>query len=122
MGWWFGRILTFEMLADELPPTAGSVLSDASAGAIEAAAVQPLIGYAAYGASIRTAVQPIVDCLGLDLFDDGLRLRPPLGLTIPTVAEGELGNRADNRAAPRLERQQGPARDAAAPRRRKTNG
>ena len=36
MGWWFGRILTFEIEADEEPPTVGLVLSDASGSWITA--------------------------------------------------------------------------------------
>jgi len=105
--------LTFEMIADDLPPISGAILSDASGGAIERAAAQPLVGYAAYGSSVRTAVQPIIDGLGLELFDDGLRLRPPVAPGVVAIAQDDLGNAADDRPVSRVERQQASAVDTA---------
>ena len=76
MGWWFGRILTFEIEADEEPPTVGLVLSDASGSWITAGSDRTLAGYAAYGRSIKEAIKPLVEAFGVDLFDDGEVLRP----------------------------------------------
>ena len=105
--------LTFEVIADEAPLTVGAILADASAGAVDTSADQPLVGYAAYGASIKAALEPIIDCFGIDLFDDGVRLRSPAGSETVAIAPDDLGNAADDRSVPRIERQQAPANDVA---------
>lgn len=106
--------LTFEVVADEASPTAGAIISDASRSIIESAAEQTVIGYAAYGASIQAAVQPMIDSLGIEVFDDGLRLRAPATSGLPVISDDELGNSPDHRPAARMERQLAPARDVAA--------
>ena len=102
--------LTFEVEADQEPPTVGLVLSDASENTITAESARALGGYAAYGRSIKEAVRPLVDSFGVDLFDDGQVLRPAMpGAPLP-VALDELGNSADEQTAPRVHREQIPAR------------
>ena len=69
------------------------MVSDASAGTILCSAEPTLIGYAAYGKSIGSAVQPLVDCFSLDLFDDGDVIRsggsgPPV-----IIDDHELGSK-----------------------------
>jgi hypothetical protein len=66
------------------------------------------VGYAAYGASIRAAVEPLVSCFDVQLFDDGSRLRSPVDSAI-AISTDEFGNSADNQQAPRIEREQLPA-------------
>lgn len=105
--------LTFEVIADEAPLTVGAILADASAGAVDTSADQPLVGYAAYGASMKAALEPIIDCFGIDLFDDGVRLRSSAGSETVAIAPDDLGNAADDRSVPRIERQQAPANDVA---------
>ena len=107
MGWWFGRILTFEVIADDDSPTAGQILADASSGAIADAGGQAVTGYAAYGASIKAALAPLIDSFAIDLFDDGLQLRPAAPSVIP-IPESDLGNSAGESASPRIERAQAP--------------
>src|SRR5437868_407699 len=51
--------LTFEIMGDSVPPSVGAVMTDASNGLIAADAQQQLGGYAAYGQSIRSAIQPV---------------------------------------------------------------
>lgn len=102
--------MTFEVIADEDAPTVEAVLADASGGAIEGAAVGTIAGYAAYGRSIGAAVEPLVDCFDVALFDDGKRLRAPLGDPAVAIADAELGNSADGDRAPRIQREQLPAR------------
>jgi hypothetical protein len=110
MGWWFGRILTFEIEADGQPQTVGSVLTDASRGALSSDADDALLGFAAYGGSIKTAIQPLVECFRVELFDDGSVLRPASSNVAVVVGESEFGNSADNDAPPRLHREQLPVR------------
>jgi hypothetical protein len=113
MGWWFGRILTFEVEADDAPPTVGFLLTDASGGAIASEASQQVIGFAAYGSSIRSSVDPLVSNFGIDLFDDGTAVRAPTAAS-PLVIGDELGNSADNNTQPRLQREQVAARSVPA--------
>jgi hypothetical protein len=136
MGWWFGRksapadarpfvpawlqndaaevgfarFLTFEIVADVGPPILGSVLTDASGGAISSDATQELVGFAAYGRSIGSALEPLVESFGIELFDDGTRLRAADDGVAVVIGNDELGNSADNEKVPRLQREQLPAR------------
>lgn len=104
--------LTFEVQADVAPPSVGSVLVDAAAGAIVCGAEQQLVGFAGYGKSIRSAIEPLVDGFGIELFDDGAVLRPGSEVVVP-VGEGEFGNGADDRP-PRVHREQLPLRSLSA--------
>jgi hypothetical protein len=106
--------LSFEIEADDGPPKLGSVLVDASAGAIACDAARPLMGFAAYGRSIKSAVEPLVDSFGVELFDDGTVVRS-VGNDAPlNVSREELGNSADAEAAPQLHREQFPIRSVPA--------
>ena len=96
--------LTFEVIADEEPVPVAAMLSEVSGGAIACALTTRLQGYAAYGSTIRRAVEPVVEGLGIALFDDGTRLSSE-PQTI-TVDEAEFGCSADGQMAPRLERSQ----------------
>jgi hypothetical protein len=110
MGWWFGRILTFEVTADPDAPTIGGILADASAGRINCESPVPLTGYAALGGSIAAAVEPLVEHFGVRLFDDGETLRSPESSTPIAIDEMDFGNSADDRTAHRIEREQLAAR------------
>ena len=103
--------LTFEVIADVEPPSASSILADASAGAIVCQADQSIVGYAAYGASIQTAVQPIVDCYGLNLFDDGSAVRSAASATPMPITDDQLGSSGEGRQESAIKRDQLPARD-----------
>ena len=100
--------LTFEVVADETP-TIAAILSDASAGAIECEARDTLLGYAAYGPTVRGAVQPLVDCYDVALFDDGSVVRSPADAGASSIGSDELGNAADGQMAARIQREQLPA-------------
>lgn len=100
--------LTFEIVADDSASVAG-VLSDASCGVIDSADTQALAGYAAYGQSIKAAVQPLIDCYAVELFDNGARLITPGG-AITHIADNEFGNSSDGQKTARFQRQQLPAR------------
>ena len=101
--------LTFEIFADESGASVGEVLNDASGGLIQSTDAQTLAGYAAYGQSIKAAVQPLVDCYSIELFDGGTRLVTP-DSAVTQIAEDELGNSSDNQPAVRIQREQLPSK------------
>ncbi|HWC56799.1 MAG TPA: phage tail protein, partial [Sphingomicrobium sp.] len=61
--------------------------------------------------SIAEAVQPLVDCFDVALFDDGEILRSPGGGDPMILESDEVGSSSDGRAAPRIQREQQPSRD-----------
>lgn len=109
MGWWFGRILTFEIEADETTPTVGLVLNDASGSSISSDNSETVLGFAAYGSSVQDAIAPLVENYCVELFDDGTVLRGPASVAALSVDEADLGNSADDRPGARIEREQSPA-------------
>lgn len=102
--------LTFELIADETPPSLAAVLGDATGGAVDCSSGQAVRGYAAYGASIRAAIAPLVEAYALDLFDDGERVRAAADREALVIADDELGQSADGKPAPRIERALAPLR------------
>lgn len=102
--------LTFEVIADDEDPAIAAILDDASRGAIAADASDSVIGYAAYGQSMRAAAGPLVETFGLGLFDDGTVVRGALTNVLVAVADDELGNSADGERVARIQREQSPVR------------
>ena len=102
--------LTFEIVGDQSAPAIGAILNDASNGLIGADAEQEVIGYAAYGQSIRSAIEPLIDSYAIQLFDDGSQLRTAGSGSTQLVTENDFGNSADSESASRLQREQTPAR------------
>lgn len=102
--------LTFEVEADVGPPTIGAIVSDASGGAIDCSASATVVGYAAHGASVDAAVEPLIEHFGVELFDDGETLRSASAGAAVAVADDELGNSASGEAAAKVERTQAAAR------------
>lgn len=70
--------LTFEVNADEAPPTIGAIAETLSGGVIVEGVSPALVGYAAGGDTLRAAVEMLADTAGLALRDRGDALR--LGL------------------------------------------
>lgn len=101
--------LTFEVEADAAAPTIGAILGDSSGGAIDSGAAATVKGYAAHGASIAAAVEPLIDHFGIELFDDGDVLRSASGAPL-AVDEESFGNSADGKPAAKIERTQAAAR------------
>ena len=102
--------MTFELIADAEAPTIPAILGDASDGAIICDAADTVTGYAAYGRSIAAAVQPLVDCFDVALFDDGSVLRSPSDASAVAIASDELGNSAHGEKATKVQREQLPVR------------
>jgi hypothetical protein len=101
--------LTFEVIADAEAPAISALLGDASAAVIACDGARTVGGYAAYGKSIASAVEPLVTSYGVELFDDGVVLRSVSAEAV--IGDVELGNSADGAAIARIERTQLPARD-----------
>jgi hypothetical protein len=101
--------LTFEIAADDETPSIGAILKDASNGLVTSDAGQDILGYAAYGQSIRSAIEPLIDNYAIELFDDGSQLRTP-SRSAQSVSEDDWGNSADNNQVARIQREQIPAR------------
>ena len=80
-------MLTFELEADEIAPALSMLLRDVSAGVIECDAMQTVDGYAAHGADVRGAIEPLVESFGLDLFDDGATIRSAEATAIIALPE-----------------------------------
>ena len=97
--------LTFEILGDEGGASIGLIVDDASTGIIASEASDAVHGYAAYGASQRSALQPLVDHFAMPLFDDGEKIRTSAAF-VAEVEGFELGCDADGGDAPRAERSQ----------------
>jgi hypothetical protein len=101
--------LTFEVVADEASPGFGAILADATSGVIQCDAGQELAGFAAYGRSMRSAVEPLIDCFAVGLFDDGFRLRAPESTIPAIITEADFGCSADGVQVPKFQREQEPA-------------
>ncbi|HUG46433.1 MAG TPA: phage tail protein [Sphingomicrobium sp.] len=96
---------TFEVEADPAPVAVGTILAEVSDGAINSSASAEVIGYAAHGASVAAAVEPIVKLCGVELFDDGSTLASPSS-QLNIISDGQTGCSADLDPVPRLERTQ----------------
>ena len=102
--------LSFEVVADAAAPSIGTVLEDASGGAIICGDGRTIGGYAAYGRSVAAAAEPLVNSYDVALFDDGTVMRSPQANDAIAIDFEELGNSADGEAEPRIRREQLPAR------------
>lgn len=101
--------LTFEVFGEEGAVEVADVLRDASGGIVDCGAADRLSGYAAYGRSVKAAIQPLIECYAIDLCDDGFGLvSSPADLR--HVDDVELGNSADREQVARVQREQTPAR------------
>jgi len=100
--------LTFEIVADEEPVQLGALLADVSDGAIASSSTDPVQGYAAYGSTTASAVEPLTELFGTPLFDDGHVLATPAAELFETTADEE-GCGAGPEARPRSERSQIPS-------------
>jgi hypothetical protein len=101
--------LTFEAVADEADPAVATILADASGGLIECTTPETIVGYAAYGRSVKAAVEPLIESFAVETFDDGTRLRSPANSAPIVVADADLGTSADFEQLSKFEREQRPA-------------
>jgi len=105
---WFGRILTFEIVAD-VAPSVGTIVDDIAAGAVDCAVSEPIGGYAATGRSMADAIEPLVESFAIQLRDTGGVLRSLVESAPTAIADDELGCSVDEKPAGRIEREQEPA-------------
>jgi len=97
-------MLTFELEADEAAPTLAKLLADVGGGAIACDSAQTVDGYAAHGADVLGAIEPLVESFGLELFDDGVAIRSVDPAVVTILPEQALGCGADSTRAARIER------------------
>jgi hypothetical protein len=97
--------LTFEVIAEAAPIEVASVLAAVSEGAVTTGVEGSVTGYAAYGATVKAAIQPLVDVWDIPLFDDGFSLSTSDAPPLP-VGRDDTGCSADSRPASRTERSQ----------------
>ena len=102
-------MLTFEVVADEGDVAVGTVLGEASAGAIDCVGGRTIGGYAAHGANIGDAISPLVEMGGMTLREVGgvLSDRSP---ATRAVADAMLGCSIDGKE-PRVARSRRPLGD-----------
>ena len=100
--------LTFELVSDD-GVTIGTLLTDASDGAIQSGDGRTIGGYAAYGEDVAAAVAPLVEAFAVELRDDGDALRSPPDGPVRLPADEELGASAEIAGSAAIERQQAPA-------------
>lgn len=103
--------LTFEVVADDEPVTAGAVVADLTGGAVtgDGTAVD---GYAASGDDVAAAIEPLVRAQGLVLIEEaeGLRLVRPEAATAP-VTQASLAARINGAAEEARKAARDPAED-----------
>jgi Putative phage tail protein len=93
--------LSFEVFADDGPVTLGAVIADVGGGAVIADCPTPLDGFAAYGTSVRSAIEVLAAASAISVRDDGTRLRVfETGALAPSIDGDDLGSvRGDERVA-----------------------
>jgi hypothetical protein len=101
--------LTFELVADEGDAALGAVLGDMSGGAIDCGDARIVGGYAAHGANIAAAAEPLVETYGLALADEGDAFRTPADSAVVALGDQDLGASADGQPGAPVERRRAPA-------------
>lgn len=97
-------MLTFELEADAAAPTLAALLGDVSGGAIACGAARTIEGYAAHGADVRGAIEPLVESFGLELLDDGTTIRSAQAAPARVLPVEALGCSVEDGRAARIER------------------
>ena len=102
--------MTFEVVADDGAVSIAEIASEASAGVIECTDGRKIGGYAAYGDTAKAALQPLVDCFALELFDDGSRLASPSNGSPLHIRRDAFVNSSDEAKPGQIQREQTQAR------------
>lgn len=104
--------LTFELVSDDGEGIGiGELLADASAGAIQCDDERTIVGYAAHGQDIGSALAPLVEAFAVELIDEGDALRSPQAGTEVLPSADELGAHHETGGSPILQREQAAAAD-----------
>ncbi len=93
--------LSFEVIADENAVTTGAVIADLANGAVIADCPTAIGGFAAYGQSVRAAIETLASAVSISSHDDGARLQIfETGTSADPVRERDLGtSRGEERVA-----------------------
>ncbi len=105
-------LITFELIADDAATSVSAILGDVSRGLIAGtASADAIIGFAAYGADRRAAIEELVSLWGIALRDTGgtLAIADP-GSALSLSSGRERGCRIDGDHDPAEQRSQEPTR------------
>jgi Putative phage tail protein len=93
--------LSFEVIADEGDVAVGMIINDLAGRAVVADCPTTVAGYAAFGDSVRGAVETLGSVVTFSAHDDGTRLRVfEIGAQAAAIAEDNLGTaRGEERSA-----------------------
>jgi hypothetical protein len=93
--------LSFEVIADEGDVAVGAIAQDLAGGGVIANCPTMVGGYAAFGDSVRGAIETLGSVVAFSAHDDGTLLRLfETGAQATAIAEGDLGTgRGEERAA-----------------------
>jgi hypothetical protein len=95
--------LSFEVIADEGDVSVGMIIDDLAGRGVEANCPTSVGGYAAFGDSVRGAVETLGSVVPFLAYDDGIRLRVfETGAQATAIAEGDLGTARGNEQSVRL--------------------
>jgi hypothetical protein len=86
--------LTFEVIADEGAVAVADIAAELSDGAVSGGGAAGLLGLAASGDTVRTALEPLTDAFGLTLVTsaDGLRLVDPFEEPVREVTDADAAS------------------------------
>ena len=96
--------LSFELVADDAPIAADMILNELGAGALSAACAEPIQGYAADGATLRAATEPLVRLFSLSAWDDGTQVRLSDEAKLRSIQPESLGAQAGLTGGPTFSR------------------
>jgi Putative phage tail protein len=93
--------LSFEVIADEGDVAVGAIAQDLAGDGVIADCPTTVGGYAAFGDSVRGAIETLGSAVAISAYDDGTHLRLfETGAQAPLIAEADLGSaRGEARAA-----------------------
>jgi hypothetical protein len=95
--------LSFEVIADEGDVSVGTIINDLAGRSVAADCPTAVGGYAAFGDSVRGAVETLGSVVAFSAHDDGTRLRVfETGAQATMIAEGDLGTARGNEQSAHL--------------------
>ncbi|HEY0625483.1 MAG TPA: phage tail protein [Allosphingosinicella sp.] len=84
--------LTFEVVVEEGPVAIGAIAEELSGGVVAGGETPTVTGFAAGGNSVRAAIEPFSELMGLPLLEEAGRLRLTRAVAAPLdIAAGEEG-------------------------------
>lgn len=95
---------SFEIEADEGPPTIANIVADSSGGLFDLGESRTVGGYAAHGSTIADSIRPLIEHFGLPVAERDGKLRGPTPESVIQIDADELGCDSEAKVQPRIER------------------